>query len=75
MAFKRKAYKGVMEDTNQEFVCDTESDISNLPTDAPQGSSAFVISDSSTWMINSSGVWTQITASPGTWNPFGFSAK
>lgn len=55
MAFKRKAYKGVAEDTNEEFVCDTPSDIANLPTDAPQGSSAFVISNSTTWMITSSG--------------------
>ena len=65
MAFKRKAYKGIVEDTNEYFVCDNVSDISNLPTDAEQGSMAFVIEDSSFWMIDSSGVWKSITAPPG----------
>ena len=71
MAFKRKTYKGVYEDTNQYFVCDAQSDIQNLPHDAEMGSMAFIIEDSTTYMINSSGVWVEITALPGSVNPFG----
>lgn len=69
MAFKRKTYKGVYVDTNEVYVCDTESDLSSLPTDAPQGSSAFVIDTSKTYMINSSGVWTEIATGESPVNP------
>ena len=71
MAFKRKTYKGVYEDGNQYFVCDELSDIQNLPHDAEMGSMAFVIEDSSVYMINSLGVWKEITLLPGSVNPFG----
>lgn len=75
MAFKRKTYKGVYEDTNEYFVCDAQTDIQNLPTTSEQGSMAFVIEDSTCWMINSSGTWVQITMLPGGISPFGsFSA-
>ena len=59
MAYSRKTYKGVYEDTNAVYVCDTESDLSSLPTDAPHGSSAFVIENSKTYMINTSGTWAE----------------
>lgn len=71
MAFKRKTYKGVYEDTNEYFVCDTQSDVQNLPHTAEMGSMAFVIEDSTIWMINSSGTWVEITMLPGAVNPFG----
>ena len=71
MAFKRKTYKGVYEDTNEYFVCDTQSDLQNLPSNSEQGSMAFVIEDSTCWMINSSGQWVQITMLPGGISPFG----
>lgn len=60
MAITRKTYKGNYTDENEVFVCDTISDLSLLPTDAPQGSSAFVIEDSTTHMIDSDGVWTEV---------------
>lgn len=60
MAIRRKTYKGIYTDENEVFVCDTVSDLSLLPTDAPQGSSAFVIENSTTYMIDSSGVWTEV---------------
>lgn len=65
MAFKRKGYKGAVDGTNEYFVCDTTSDVANLPTDAEHGSIAFVIEDSSFRMIDSSGQWQTITAPPG----------
>lgn len=60
MAIRRKTYKGNYTDENEVFVCDTAADLSLLPVDAPQGSSAFVIDDSTTYMIDSSGVWTEV---------------
>lgn len=64
MAFKRKAYIGVYEDTHEEFVCDTAADLNDLPSGAPQGSAAFVIEDSTTWMINSRGEWIETDMEP-----------
>jgi len=63
--YKRIKYKGVSVGVDEEFVCDTQSDLASLPTDSAQGSSAFVIEDSSTWMINSSGQWIQTIISGG----------
>ena len=60
MAFKRKTYKGVYEDTNEHYVCDTTEDVAFLPTDSVIGSTAFVIENSTRWMINSRGEWVQI---------------
>lgn len=44
----------------QEFVCDTIEDLDNLPIDAKIGSTAFIISTSSLYMINSQGEWVEI---------------
>ena len=44
----------------QEFVCDTPEDLDDLPVDAKMGSTAFVISTSSLYMINSQGEWVEI---------------
>ena len=65
MAIKRKAYKGMFTDDNEVFVCDTEADISSLPTDCPAGSTAFVISTSQTYMIDSDGTWNEIEVDGG----------
>lgn len=67
MAFKRKTYKGMFVDTDECFVCDTASDIQNLPTDCQQGSTAFVIEDSTMYMINSQGSWIQIESTGAVW--------
>ena len=44
----------------QEFICDFEIDINNLPIDIPAGSTAFVIENSSAYMLNNSKVWVKI---------------
>lgn len=66
MAINKKTYKGTYVDNLQEFVCDTRADIENLPTQftdvdkCPFGSTAFVIEDSTVWMLNSEGRWIEI---------------
>lgn len=59
----------------KEYICDTPSDIANLPTNkksgqpfdekidknyATAGSIVFVISTSDVYMLNTKGVWTKI---------------
>lgn len=44
----------------QEFVCDTPEDLDNLPIDAKIGSTAFIISTSQIYMINSKGEWKEV---------------
>lgn len=61
MAIHIKANKGVHPDNHEEFVCDYLSDIANLPTvGCVPSSEAFVIEDSSNWMLNNAGVWNKI---------------
>lgn len=66
MAIVKKTYKGTPLDCQQEFVCDYRSDVDSLPTQntdkdkCPTGSTAFVIDDSSVWMLNSEGHWKEI---------------
>lgn len=66
MAIHKSAYTGEYADNHQEFICDNRSDIAMLPTQTsgrdkcPTASKAFVIEDSSNWMLNSEGVWRQI---------------
>lgn len=49
----------------KEYTVDTESDIADLPTDIAPGSTAFVISTSATYMLNSNGSWNQVVISSG----------
>lgn len=69
MAIHKSAYAGVFADNHQEFICDYLSDIDLLPTQkntekrCPTGSKAFVIENSSRWMLNSEGLWKQIFTS------------
>lgn len=44
----------------QEIICDTEADIVNLPTEIAAGSTAFVIENSSVYMLNNSKIWVKI---------------
>ena len=60
MSFKI-AKKGNDANPNQtDFICDERSDIDILPTNISWGSTAFVIDDSSVWMLNSKGIWKEI---------------
>lgn len=71
MAIEKTTYKGTYVDNHQEFTCDFRDDISTLPTQyttmdrCPTGSRAFVIEDSSRWILNSQGEWIQIFLSGG----------
>ena len=44
----------------KDYVIDTVNDLNYLPIDAPMGSTAFCIENSSVYMINSSGEWVEI---------------
>ena len=44
----------------QEFICDFEIDINKLPVNISAGSTAFVIENSSAYMLNNSKVWVKI---------------
>lgn len=52
--------KGKQTNRIQEFVCDFEIDINNLPIDIAVGSTAFVIENSSAYMLNNSKIWVKI---------------
>lgn len=44
----------------KDYILDTTNDIQSLPTDTP-GSTAFIIADSSTYILNGSKQWVKIT--------------
>lgn len=44
----------------QEFICDFEIDINNLPIEIAAGSTAFVIENSSAYMLNNNKQWIKI---------------
>ena len=44
----------------QEFICDFEIDINKLPVNISAGSTAFVIENSSAYMLNNSKIWVKI---------------
>ena len=44
----------------KSFVVDSTSDIQTLPTNCATGSTAFVISDSTRYMLNSNKEWKQV---------------
>lgn len=41
----------------RQYAVDTESEVANLPTDIPMGSTAIVIATSNVYMLNSEGKW------------------
>lgn len=43
----------------KEYVCDTIADLANLPLDGKAGSTAYIIEDSTTYILNSKGEWKQ----------------
>lgn len=43
-----------------EFICDTESDIENLPTDNSPGSTAFVVDTAKVYMLNNQKEWVSL---------------
>lgn len=41
----------------QEFICDTNDDVANLPTDCPAGSRAIVAQNGDLYLLDSTGAW------------------
>lgn len=61
MAWSETKIGGTYNIPIREYVCDSEEDLKNLPTKAPQGSTAFCIEEGSAWMKKSGdGEWKQI---------------
>ena len=70
MAFSVNYYNNVPTNPIRSFLCDARSDIANLPTNnttaspfehgTPIGSTAFVIADSSVWVLSNAGQWVEI---------------
>lgn len=44
----------------REYICDTEADIADIPTNCAPGSTIFVIETSNLYMLNTKGEWIQI---------------
>jgi len=44
-----------------EYICDTDSDVEDLATVAAAGSTAFVIENSKTYMLNGEKEWVEVT--------------
>lgn len=57
MAFGLVSNNGTHNYNYQEFVCDTPADISKLPKDSAPGSTAFVVSTSEVYMMNTERTW------------------
>lgn len=48
-----------------EFIVDSSSDIASLPTNVKAGSMAFVINDSTYYMMNHNNTWVKINVNSG----------
>lgn len=57
--------KGVYNEAVREYIVDFETDISEVPTDAPAGSKCFVIDNSATYMLNHHKQWIKVNLSSG----------
>lgn len=57
MAWSENKTGGNYNTMTREFICDSEADLESLPKNAPQGSSAFCIEESSVAMKKSDGTW------------------
>lgn len=44
-----------------DFICDYESDVTDLPDDKTVGSTALVLETSNLYMINSEGKWVKLS--------------
>lgn len=57
--------RGIYNEAIKEYIVDVESDISEVPTDAPAGSKCFVIGNSATYMLNHQKRWIKVNLSSG----------
>lgn len=58
MAYKlvNEEWCPTLSDCQRDYVCDTESDVANLPK-CCTGSSALVVESGKVYVVNASGVW------------------
>lgn len=59
------SHRGIYNEAIKEYVVDIETDIAQVPTDAPAGSKCFVIENSVTYMLNHSRQWIKVNLSSG----------
>ena len=52
--------RGIYNIALKEYIVDFETDISEVPTDAPAGSTCFVIDNSVTYMLNHRKQWVKV---------------
>ena len=60
--------RGIYNLALKEYIVDSETDIAEVPTDAPAGSKCFVINNSVTYMLNHQKQWIKVNLS---YNPGG----
>lgn len=70
MAYKLTKRNGEYIENADEYVCDAEADLTDIPTSgwnaAPFGSKAFCIAEGTTHYLDSTGTWVDPTATPET---------
>jgi hypothetical protein len=57
--------RGIYNIALKEYVVDFETDVSEVPTDAPAGSTCFVIDNSTTYMLNHRKQWVKVNLPSG----------
>jgi hypothetical protein len=59
------SHRGIYNIALKEYIVDFETDINEVPTDAPAGSRCFVIENSVTYMLNHQKQWIKVNLSSG----------
>lgn len=59
------SHRGIYNEAIRQYIVDFETDIPEVPTDAPAGSRCFVIDNSTTYMLNHQKQWIKVNLSSG----------
>ena len=59
------SHRGIYNEAIKKYIVDFETDIADVPTDAPAGSQCFVIDNSVTYMLNHQKKWIKVNLSSG----------
>ena len=59
------SHRGIYNEAVRKYIVDEESDIKDVPTDAPAGSECFVIGNSVTYMLNHKKKWIKVNIPSG----------
>ena len=59
------SHRGIYNEAIKKYIVDFETDIAEVPTDAPAGSECFVIENSVTYMLNHHKQWIKVNLSSG----------